>query len=360
MRATRPYRGQSNAALLAVNQAINTVSSPDVAGAANRPSEPNKSFMDPDPTSLPQAKSSAWIATTSRDSSSENPVLDKVDVAFISAAGYGNTKDLERWFQAGAKIDARDYSGRSALHLAAYVGQFENAQWLLERGTDKLSRDYAYNTALHIACGQGHMSVVDLLGGDSNVSLRGLNGDTPLHVASSKDYDGVVCALLAYGADVNARNDGGQTPLHLAARSGSISVARVLLDAGADLKAVDRMSLTAHRTAISHQNSSVAAFLDRAEKITPETPQPSLDPNQLPMGWEQRQERLGRSYYVDNNTRTTSWHPPNVESAKAQREVVNSNTGSRATVRNDNNLRVTGMLYPNVPWYMTVNHQITL
>ena len=30
----------------------------------------------------------------------------------------------------------------------------------------------------------------------------------------------------------------------------------------------------------------------------------------LPMGWESRKDRYGRTYYADHNTRTTSWiHP---------------------------------------------------
>lgn len=28
------------------------------------------------------------------------------------------------------------------------------------------------------------------------------------------------------------------------------------------------------------------------------------------MGWERRQDHLGRNYYVDHNSRTTTWHRP--------------------------------------------------
>jgi E3 ubiquitin-protein ligase NEDD4 len=30
----------------------------------------------------------------------------------------------------------------------------------------------------------------------------------------------------------------------------------------------------------------------------------------LPPGWERRQDHLGRNYYVDHNSRTTTWHRP--------------------------------------------------
>src|SRR5690242_3176337 len=41
----------------------------------------------------------------------------------------------------------------------------------------------------------------------------------------------------------------------------------------------------------------------------------------LPAGWERREDNLGRTYYVDHNTRTTSWNRPaangNVDSREA-------------------------------------------
>ncbi|ESO82890.1 hypothetical protein LOTGIDRAFT_80070, partial [Lottia gigantea] len=37
-------------------------------------------------------------------------------------------------------------------------------------------------------------------------------------------------------------------------------------------------------------------------------------PQPLPQGWERRVDQRGRVYYVDHNTRTTTWQRPNVES----------------------------------------------
>ncbi|KAK1480052.1 E3 ubiquitin-protein ligase hulA, partial [Colletotrichum cuscutae] len=39
----------------------------------------------------------------------------------------------------------------------------------------------------------------------------------------------------------------------------------------------------------------------------------------LPAGWERREDNLGRTYYVDHNTRTTSWNRPTVAGAVEQR-----------------------------------------
>lgn len=36
-------------------------------------------------------------------------------------------------------------------------------------------------------------------------------------------------------------------------------------------------------------------------------------PQPLPAGWEMRRDQRGRVYYVDHNTRTTTWQRPNTE-----------------------------------------------
>lgn len=38
----------------------------------------------------------------------------------------------------------------------------------------------------------------------------------------------------------------------------------------------------------------------------------------LPAGWERREDNLGRTYYVDHNTRTTSWNRPTASGSDAQ------------------------------------------
>lgn len=52
-----------------------------------------------------------------------------------------------------------------------------------------------------------------------------------------------------------------------------------------------------------------AYYVDHNTKTTTwERPQP------LPRGWERRTDSRGRTYYVDHNTRTTTWQRPNTES----------------------------------------------
>lgn len=46
----------------------------------------------------------------------------------------------------------------------------------------------------------------------------------------------------------------------------------------------------------------------------------------LPAGWERREDNLGRTYYVDHNTRTTSWNRPTVAGAGEARHEREVNT----------------------------------
>ncbi|CAF4872032.1 unnamed protein product, partial [Rotaria socialis] len=48
---------------------------------------------------------------------------------------------------------------------------------------------------------------------------------------------------------------------------------------------------------VNHESSTTESVVP-----TPEVP--------LPRGWEARKDAAGRTYYVDHNTRTTTWHHP--------------------------------------------------
>ncbi|KAI9775844.1 MAG: hypothetical protein M1835_005677 [Candelina submexicana] len=55
----------------------------------------------------------------------------------------------------------------------------------------------------------------------------------------------------------------------------------------------------------------------------------SFEDNQgrLPAGWERREDNLGRTYYVDHNTRVTTWNRPSATyNARDQRSQMESNT----------------------------------
>lgn len=77
-------------------------------------------------------------------------------------------------------------------------------------------------------------------------------------------------------------------------------------------------------------------YVDHNTKSTSwERPQP------LPAGWELRRDNRGRIYYVDHNTRTTTWQRPNIERLQHYQQWQ----GERAHVVQQGNQR---FLYPQV------------
>ncbi|KAI8808254.1 hypothetical protein BJ742DRAFT_285897 [Cladochytrium replicatum] len=53
----------------------------------------------------------------------------------------------------------------------------------------------------------------------------------------------------------------------------------------------------------------------------------------LPSGWERRTDHLGRTYYVDHNTRTTTWHRPTASTTPAAAEAITEAERRRHNLR---------------------------
>lgn len=67
-------------------------------------------------------------------------------------------------------------------------------------------------------------------------------------------------------------------------------------------------------------------------------------PQPLPPGWEVRRDPRGRIYYVDHNTRSTTWQRPNTERLQHYQQWQ----GERQYVVQQGNQR---FLYPQVIYY---------
>jgi ankyrin repeat protein len=66
------------------------------------------------------------------------------------------------------------------------------------------------------------------------MSIRDINGDTPLHVAASFNFDAIVTMLLDVGAELDAVSPKFKyTPLGLAASAGAVATVKVLVARGA-------------------------------------------------------------------------------------------------------------------------------
>ena len=102
--------------------------------------------------------------------------------ALITAAKDGNVRAIRKALASGAKVDAKNPYGVTALFVAAVFDQADAAKVLIDKGADLKA-------------------------------AKGEDGATALHAASFFCYSDVVKLLLAKGADINALNGRSETPL---------------------------------------------------------------------------------------------------------------------------------------------------
>jgi len=119
------------------------------------------------------------------------------------------------------------------LHHPAYKGHIEVVKLLLKDVRVDVRAVHKKGwSALHFAARGGCLEVVKLLLGDARVDVRAVDeeGWSALHDAASGGQVEVVNLLLEDRANANAKTNSGNTPLHLAASKNHHKVVRLLLD----------------------------------------------------------------------------------------------------------------------------------
>eukprot|EP00929_Paragymnodinium_shiwhaense_P083352 TRINITY_DN44375_c0_g2_i1.p1 TRINITY_DN44375_c0_g2~~TRINITY_DN44375_c0_g2_i1.p1 ORF type:complete len:800 (-),score=124.10 TRINITY_DN44375_c0_g2_i1:238-2637(-) len=116
-------------------------------------------------------------------------------------------------------VNSKSLHGRTALHIAASVGEPACVEALLDAGANIHQRTDYGNTVLHIACQRGHLDVVSLLlAWGAELCCDAADGNLPIHLAASGGHKGVVKMLLERKASqqVHVRNRYGQRPSEVA------------------------------------------------------------------------------------------------------------------------------------------------
>ena len=117
------------------------------------------------------------------------------------------------------------------LHKAAAKGEVGKIKKYLDRGGNPNLRNSFRCTLLHSATSNGQTEIANLLldaNADPNlVSYNLIN--TPLHLAALKGHLSIVQMLVEYGADLSLKNMDGLTPLGVAEKEGHSEVIDLLL-----------------------------------------------------------------------------------------------------------------------------------
>ncbi|XP_036313302.1 85/88 kDa calcium-independent phospholipase A2 isoform X1 [Pipistrellus kuhlii] len=117
--------------------------------------------------------------------------------------------------------------GASPLHWAKKA---EMARMLLTRGSDVNNTSSVGNTPLHVAVTRNRFDCAMVLltyGADANA--RGEHGNTPLHLAMSRGNVEMIKALIVFGAEVDTPNDCGETPTNIASKIGKAGTRKTVL-----------------------------------------------------------------------------------------------------------------------------------
>jgi uncharacterized protein len=141
------------------------------------------------------------------------PNVAQVRVSLVDAAGRGDLAQVRTLLRAGANIEQRDPSGRTAV-LAATDGN--------------------------------HVDVVrELIARGANVNAQDNQRDSAFLLAGARGYTEIVRATLAAGADLKSTNRYGGTALIPACHHGHIETVRLLLTTPIDIDHVNNLGWTA-------------------------------------------------------------------------------------------------------------------
>lgn len=180
------------------------------------------------------------------------------------AAALGQVAQAVELCRGGAEVNLGDSDGMTALHHAVQLkDNVAMVTALLDRGANPncccVSRCC---TPLHVAAECGHHQLVVLLcayGAVVDVGDAAVN--TALHLAVINNQVEVAKALVECGANMNAVGSDGRTPLHEAALDGRVDLVRLLCAAGADVAMFDAEGMTALHLAIESDKSEVTRVL---------------------------------------------------------------------------------------------------
>uniref|UniRef100_A0A7N5KRR0 RING-type E3 ubiquitin transferase n=1 Tax=Ailuropoda melanoleuca TaxID=9646 RepID=A0A7N5KRR0_AILME len=187
----------------------------------------------------------------------------------LQLAAYLGQVELARLLlQAGAALDLPDDEGNTALHYAALGNQPEAARLLLSSGCGANALNNTRSAALHVAVQRGFLEVVRVLcERGCDVNLPDAHADTPLHCAISAGAgaSGIVEVLTEVPAiDVTATNSQGFTLLHHASLKGhTLAVRRILARARQLVDAKKEDGFTALHLAALNNHREVAQILIR-------------------------------------------------------------------------------------------------
>src|SRR4029077_4561176 len=164
--------------------------------------------------------------------SSKKPVLD-----IFEASVLGKIENVRNLIQRDhSLVDSYSPDGFTPVALAAYLGQKDVTEYLLEEGANvnAIAKNATGFTPLTGAIANNHVEISKILvKRGANVNHRYEGGVTPLMEASMNGNIELVNFLLENRADPNAKTKDGKTPMSFAKEENHAQVVEILKKHGA-------------------------------------------------------------------------------------------------------------------------------
>jgi ankyrin repeat protein len=159
---------------------------------------------------------------------SANPLVDASDA--------GDMAKVMQFISHGKDINSTNQAGYTALHRAAYRGNFKLAKFLLDNGANINSKTIDGYTPFDMAVSENHIEIVKLFIANGLTSkMIQQSKVSPLDVAERKNYIELVKEILKIkGMYIDKRGQNG-TPLFWAAKKGHLEIVELLLSKGVSI-----------------------------------------------------------------------------------------------------------------------------
>jgi len=162
-----------------------------------------------------------------------------------------NHLDIAILLSAGKNFDpdVQDGSGWTPLMIAVSLKDGEElVKLFLRKGADVNAKTFSGQTALHFTASKNNLDIARILLDSkppASVRVKDKRGVYPIHRAAAVGSVPMVELFIKHRSPLNASDDAGQTPLHHAVAEGHGDTAVALLKAGAETDKKDGDGLMA-------------------------------------------------------------------------------------------------------------------
>jgi ankyrin repeat protein len=174
--------------------------------------------------------------------SMETRMMDNV-VKLLFAAHDKRLHSVKQAVIRGQDLNARDYDGRSVMHVAVCSGSLEIVEFCISNGADVNNEDRFGNTPFDDAIREGQLAIAEKLLEHGSRDLSRTDAQVLCRFAQRRD----LASLKLYvkmGAIVDRATEEGRTPLHIAASEGFEEIVEFLLSVVFDAAPVDNAGRT--------------------------------------------------------------------------------------------------------------------